>query len=52
MIGITDQERVGMLALADRVDMLARANRTPLKSELVRVAVRACPAVGYPGPWL
>ena len=52
MTGITDQERAGMLALADRAGMLARANRTPLKGELVRVAVRACPAVSYPGPWL
>jgi len=42
MTGITDQERAGMPALADR---------TPLKGELVRVAVRACPAAGYPGPW-
>jgi hypothetical protein len=25
---------------------------TPLKSELARVAVRACPAVSYPGPRL
>jgi hypothetical protein len=48
---MTDQERAGMLALAARAGMLARAARTPLKSELVRVAVRACPAVSYPGPW-
>ncbi len=52
MIGITDQERADMLALAARVDMLALADRTPLKGELVRVAVRACPTVGYSGPWL
>ena len=31
--------------------MLALADRTPLKGELVRAAVRACPAAGYPGPW-
>ena len=52
MIGITGQERADMLALAGRVDMLAQADRTPLKGELVRVAVRACPTVGYSGPWL
>ena len=47
MIGITDQERAGMLALAGRADVLARANRTPLKGELVRVAARASPAVSF-----
>jgi hypothetical protein len=35
-IGITDQERAGVLALADQVDALARANRTPLIGDLVR----------------
>ena len=52
MTGITGQERAGMLAPADRAGMPARSDRTPLKGELVRVAVRACPAVGYPGPRL
>ncbi len=33
-------------------DRLARPNRTPLKGELARVAVRACPTIGYSGPWL
>ena len=32
-----------MLALADRIDMLARAHRTPLIDDLVRPAIRACP---------
>ena len=45
-IAITDEERAGVLALAYQVDMLARADWTPLKGELVRVAVRACPAAG------
>ena len=35
-IGITDRERAGMLALANRVDALARADRAPLKGDLVR----------------
>jgi hypothetical protein len=35
-ISITDQERGGMLALAELADALARANRTPLKGDLVR----------------
>ena len=42
-IAVTGQERAGMLALADRVDMLARAHRTPLTGDLVRPAIRACP---------
>ena len=42
-ITITGQERAGMLALADRIDMLARAHRTPLIDDLVRPAIRACP---------
>ena len=46
MIGITGQERADMLALADQVDTLARAERTPLKGDLVRVAVRALPKAG------
>jgi hypothetical protein len=35
-IAITDRERADMLALADRVDALARADRAPLKGDLVR----------------
>jgi len=35
-IGITDQEHVGILALADLVDALARATQAPLKGDLVR----------------
>ena len=42
-ITVTGQERAGMLALADRIDMLARAHRTPLIDDLVRPAIRACP---------
>ena len=33
-----------MLALADLVDILARAHLTPLTDELVRATIRACPA--------
>jgi hypothetical protein len=46
MTGITGQERAGMLALAGQVDTLARAERTPLKGDLVRAAVRALPEAG------
>ena len=35
-IAITDRERVGMLALADQAGALARADRAPLKGDLVR----------------
>ena len=38
-IGITVQEYVGILALADLVDLLARATQAPLKGELVRELV-------------
>ena len=42
-IVITGQERADMLALADQVDVLARAHRTPRIDDLVRPAIRACP---------
>jgi hypothetical protein len=42
-IGITDQERVDMLALADSVDVLARIDGVRLPGDDVRAAVRACP---------
>ncbi len=35
-IGITGQERAGILALADLTDALARATQAPLKGDLVR----------------
>ena len=38
-IGITGQEHAGILALADVVDMLARANRAPLNGDLVQELV-------------
>jgi hypothetical protein len=43
-IAITGQERAGMLALADRIDMLARAHRTPLIDDLVRPRHQGLPA--------
>src|SRR6266487_4671544 len=45
-IAITGQERADMLALADLVDILARAHLTPLTRELVRGHHQSLPCQG------
>ena len=47
---ITDAERAGMLALADKVDALARADRTRSPGEPVREVTRSLPALRTPEP--